>query len=338
MGGAPLSSIKLGEKNNKDANIILNQVIFFLGIIGFILTIVTFVFTFVQKTLLFPLKIYSLGTIFTLFTLGLNPFINAQGYALISMSTTLIGAICNLCLDPIFIYGLSLGVKGASIATIISQFISFIFVITFFLRKKSIYKYNFKEMIPNKIVFSVILLGLSPFIMQVTESAIQIVFSVCLKKVTNSNSDYTATMTILLSALQFISYPLNGFSNGCAPFVSYNYGAKNKQRVNKAIKFIAISSLIYTLIVYIVSMIYPELYAFIFSASENVTLLIKQYGRIFLMGTVMFFAQMSLQNTFIALNQAKISIFLACLRKVILLIRTDMWNRIIHLAMWNKLF
>ncbi len=331
MGGAPLSSIKLGEKNNKDANIIFNQVIFFLGIIGFILTIVTFVFS-KDILLLFGcpddsldyaisyLKIYSLGTIFTLFTLGLNPFINAQGYALISMSTTLIGAICNLCLDPIFIYGLSLGVKGASIATIISQFISFIFVITFFLRKKSIYKYNFKEMIPNKIVLSVILLGLSPFIMQVTESAIQIVFSVCLKKVTNSNSDYTATMTILLSALQFISYPLNGFSNGCAPFVSYNYGAKNKQRVNKAIKFIAISSLIYTLIVYIVSMIYPELYAFIFSASENVTLLIKQYGRIFLMGTVMFFAQMSLQNTFIALNQAKISIFLACLRKVILLI------------------
>ena len=317
LGGTPLSSIKLGENKKDEANKIFNQSFIFLIIIGFSLTIITFIFA---KDILSLfgcpsdsldygtsyLKIYCIGTIFTLLTLGLNPFINAQGFALTSMFTTLIGASLNIILDPIFIYNLNLGINGAALATIISQIVSCIYVVTFFLK--------------NKTLLSILFLGLSPFIMQITESAIQIVFSICLNKTTNGNSDYTACMTILLSALQFISYPLNGFSNGAQPLISFNYGAKNKQRLTIAIKYIAIFSFIYTSIFYSISMIYPKLYGYIFSSTEQVQTLIEQYGRIFLMGTIMFFAQMSLQNVFVALNQAKISIFLACLRKVILLI------------------
>ena len=236
------------------------------------------------------------------------------------MCSTLIGALLNIILDPIFIYVLNLGINGAALATIISQFASFIYVFSFFFRKKSSFKFNIKSFVPTKLILSVFVLGLSPFIMQLTESAIQIVFSICLKKATNGNSDYTAAMTILLSALQLISFPLNGFSNGAGPLVSYNYGARNEERVKKSIKVITIFALIYTSIFYSISMIYPQTYALIFSASENVIEIVAKYGRIFLMGTIMFFAQMALQNTFVALGQAKISIFLACLRKIILLI------------------
>lgn len=331
LGGTPLSSIKLGENKKDEANKIFNQSFIFLIIIGFSLTIITFIFA---KDILSLfgcpsdsldygtsyLKIYCIGTIFTLLTLGLNPFINAQGYALTSMFTTLIGASLNIILDPIFIYNLNLGINGAALATIISQMVSCIYVVTFFLKKKSLFKYQKKYFLLDKTLLSILFLGLSPFIMQITESAIQIVFSICLNKTTNGNSDYTACMTILLSALQFISYPLNGFSNGAQPLISFNYGAKNKQRLTIAIKYIAIFSFIYTSIFYSISMIYPKLYGYIFSSTEQVQTLIEQYGRIFLMGTIMFFAQMSLQNVFVALNQAKISIFLACLRKIILLI------------------
>ena len=331
LGGAPLSSIKLGEGNKKDAERLFNQAFSTLFCIGIILSILVFIFA-EQILLLFGcpdsclpyalpyLKIYTLGTIFNLIALGLNPFINVQGYAISSMCSTLIGALLNIILDPIFIYVLNLGINGAALATIISQIASFIYVFSFFFRKKSSFKFNIKSFVPTKLILSVFVLGLSPFIMQLTESAIQIVFSICLKKATNGNSDYTAAMTILLSALQLISFPLNGFSNGAGPLVSYNYGARNEERVKKSIKVITIFALIYTSIFYSISMIYPQTYALIFSASENVIEIVAKYGRIFLMGTIMFFAQMALQNTFVALGQAKISIVLACLRKVILLI------------------
>lgn len=253
---------------------------------------------------------------------GLNPFISAQGHAFIAMVTTLLGAIINIILDPIFIFSLNMGVSGASLATIISQFISFVYVIVFFNLKGSVFKINIKEMRPYRVIIGGILfLGLSPFIMTFTESLIQIVFNVCLKIATGGeSSEYTAALTIMLSALQLISLPLNGLGYGIAPYVSYNYGSGDSYRLKKGIKYTFIIALVFSIILYSISMGAPEIYAYIFSANDEVRILIEKYLPLFLMGTIMFSIQMTLQNINVALGQGKTAIILAVFRKVILLI------------------
>lgn len=268
------------------------------------------------------LKIYALGTIFILFVQGLNPFISAQGHSILAMLTILIGALLNVILDPIFIFTFNLGVKGASLATIISQFVSFIWVVSFFFMKGSTFKIQMKEMkLKKKIVLGILFLGLSPFIMTLTESMIQIVFNVCLKMASDGKtSTLTASLTIMLSALQLISLPLNGLGYGIAPFVSYNYGKGDAYRLKKGIKYTFIIAFIFSLILYLPSMIFPQIYAFVFNADQEVTIILKKYLPLFLMGTIMFSIQMTLQNINVALGQGKTAIFLAVFRKVILLI------------------
>ena len=268
------------------------------------------------------LKIYALGTIFILFVQGLNPFISAQGHSILAMLTILIGALLNVILDPIFIFTFNLGVKGASLATIISQFVSFIWVVSFFFMKGSTFKIQIKEMkLKKKIVLGILFLGLSPFIMTLTESMIQIVFNVCLKMTSDGKtSTLTASLTIMLSALQLISLPLNGLGYGIAPFVSYNYGKGDAYRLKKGIKYTFIIAFIFSLILYLPSMIFPQIYAFVFNADQEVTIILKKYLPLFLMGTIMFSIQMTLQNINVALGQGKTAIFLAVFRKVILLI------------------
>lgn len=252
---------------------------------------------------------------------GLNPFITAQGYSFIAMFSVLIGAIINIALDPIFIFVLKLGVNGASLATIISQFISFVWIICFFLTKNSMFKLKFKDMILHiKRILSILSLGLSPFIMGITECAIQIVFNINLNMSTGGNKDYTAALTIMLSALQLISLPLNGLGYGMQPFVSYNYGKGDSERLKKGIKYVTIIAFIFAVIVWSVSLAFPVLYAYIFSASDSVAIICKQYTPFFLMGSIMFFVQMTLQNINVALGQTKSSLTLAVMRKVIILI------------------
>ncbi|MDY4787802.1 MAG: MATE family efflux transporter [Bacilli bacterium] len=333
LGGSPKASMKLGEGKNNEANNIFNNATSSLFFIGLLMTIILFVFA-KDIVILFGcpinaikyatdyLKIYALGSIFIIIVQGLNPFISAEGHALLAMLTTLIGAILNIILDPIFIFTFSLGVKGASIATILSQFVSFVWVLIVFFQKESIFKFNIKEMkLKKEIMLGILFLGLSPFIMTFTESLIQIVFNVCLKLSTGGeSSDYTAALTIMLSALQLISLPLNGLGYGIAPFVSYNYGKGDGYRLKKGIKYTFIIALIFVLIVYSISMLFPIIYARLFNASDSVTLIIKQYTPLFLMGSIMFCVQMTLQNVNVALGQGKTAVILATLRKVVILI------------------
>lgn len=332
LGGSPLASIKLGENNKKEADKIFNTSFVMLAFAGIIVSVITFAFA-RPIVVLFGcpesavgfatsyLKIYSLGTVFVLLAQGLNPFITAQGYSFIAMFSVLIGAIANIALDPIFIFVFDMGVNGASLATIISQFISFVWIISFFFSKKSIFSLRLKDMKPeSKRIAGILLLGLSPFVMTITECAIQIVFNINLNVSTGGDKDYTAALTVMLSALQLISLPLNGLGYGMQPFVSYNYGQGNTQRLSKGIKYVTLIAFIFAVVIWSFSMAFPKVYAYLFSASDSVTEIIQEYTPFFLMGSIMFFVQMTLQNINVALGQAKCSLILAVTRKVIILI------------------
>lgn len=332
IGGAPRASIKLGEGDDGEANKIFNTAFILLTVTGVVISALT-LFLARPIVVLFGcppsavefatsyLKVYSFGTLFVLLAQGLNPFITAQGYSFMAMASVLIGAITNIGLDPLLIFVCDLGVKGASLATVISQGISFIWITAFFFTKKSKFKLRFKDMkLKAKRIAGILSLGVSPFIMTLTECAIQIVFNVNLNAATGGNKDYTAALTIMLSALQLISLPLNGLGYGMQPFVSYNYGKGNAERLKKGIKYITIIAFIFGTSIWAVSMAAPQAYAFIFSASGSVKDIVKTYTPLFLMGSVMFFVQMTLQNVNVALGQAKSALLLAVLRKVVILI------------------
>ena len=332
MGGAPLASIFLGEQKPEGANKVFNAGVGMLCVFSVLLTAAVLVFCdplvrlfgapkdafLYARSYLF---VYGCGSLFVMFSLGLNPFITAQGFSVTSMLTVAIGAVLNIALDPIFIFVLNMGVEGAALATILSQGVSAAWVASFFFRKKSLFRFSLRKMLPSlRTVLKIAALGLSPFIMSVTESAIQIVFNVNLTKWSGDNSDYTAALTIMLSALQIISLPLNGLGTGIQPLISYNYGTGNSARIRAAVKRVALVALCCSGTVWAVSLLAPQVYGYLFNASAPVMELLKKYTPFFMAGTVCFFAQMTLQNVFVALNQARISIFLACLRKVILLI------------------
>ena len=332
MGGAPLASIFLGEQKPEDANKVFNAGVGMLCVFSVLLTAAVLVFCdplvrlfgVPKDAFLYArsyLFVYGCGSLFVMFSLGLNPFITAQGFSVTSMLTVAIGAVLNIALDPIFIFVLNMGVEGAALATILSQGVSAAWVASFFFRKKSLFRFSLRKMLPSlRTVLKIAALGLSPFIMSVTESAIQIVFNVNLTKWSGDNSDYTAALTIMLSAVQIISLPLNGLGTGIQPLISYNYGTGNSARIRAAVKRVALVALCCSGTVWAVSLLAPQVYGYLFNASAPVMELLKKYTPFFMAGTVCFFAQMTLQNVFVALNQAKISIFLACLRKVILLI------------------
>ncbi|MCM1260002.1 MAG: MATE family efflux transporter [Prevotella sp.] len=332
LGGSPRASMKLGENHPVEANHIFNTAFMLLFMIGSIISLITFFFA-REIVILFGcplasvdfatsyLQIYSGGTLFVIFTQGLNPFITAQGYALTAMLSVLIGAIVNIILDPIFIFTLGMGVNGASLATVLSQLISFIWIMLFFLSKKSIFRFRILEMKWNfKRIISILSLGISPFIMTLTECAIQIVFNLNLKWSTGGNQDYTAALTIMLSALQLISLPLNGLGYGMQPFVSYNYGKGNAKRLKEGIRYITFIAFLFAIIVWSISLTIPQVYAYMFSASDTVEDIVRSYTPYFLMGSIMFFVQMTLQNINVALGQSLSALFLAVLRKVIILI------------------
>ena len=331
QGSVPYATMKLGEGKVEEANIIFNNAfvaLLFLGIVAIIL-----VETFAPELLLLfgcPndslehgvtfLRYYSAGSIFILMTLGMNPFITAQGRAYISMCTVMIGAVLNIIFDTCLITVGKLGIKAAGISSLSAQFFSATFVLTFFMREESVFKFNVRYFRPRKTLFRTLLLGLGPFIMQLTESAIQIVYAIQLRAYSGDNSNYTASITILLSAIQLMTYPLNGFGQGSIPVASFNFGARQIDRVRKVIITGTLFAFCYTIIIYLVSMIYPSIYSLIFSASDAVDQLIRQYADYFFFGAIMFFAQIIHQSMFIAMGQAGMSIFLAIFRKIILLI------------------
>ena len=333
FGGGPIFSIKLGEgKKDEAKNTMLNSFVMLI-IVGVILTIALLIYA---EPLLYLfgatdeiisyskdyLIIYAFGTVSVMLTLGLSSYITAQGNSIIAMTVVVIGAVANIILDPILMFGFNMGVRGAALATIISQTLSAFFAISFLLSKRSIVKLNFKKFkLDKKIVLSILALGVSPFIMQATESAVQIVFNI---QITRFGGDdyktYLNLMTIMLSIMQFIVLPIMGFAQGASPLISYNYGAKRIDRVKSAFKFLFIISVAYSLIFYLFLLITPTTIVSIFNNDPKLLSIAPNIVRMFFLGMSIMGIQIACQNTFMALGQSLISLILAALRKVILLI------------------
>lgn len=330
MGGAPRSSIMMGKGDKDTAEKILGNCTTALVFISVILTAVVLIFgekmlmTFggsknTIKYALDYLNIYAYGTLFVQLALGLNAFITAQGFAKISMLTVLVGAILNIILDPIFIFGFNMGVKGAALATIISQGVSALWVMKFLAGDKTLLKIKRKYLrIDFKVLLPCIALGLAPFIMQSTESILAISFNTSLLKYGGDLS--VGAMTILSSVMQFSMLPLVGLTQGATPIISFNYGAGNSTRVKEAFLLLLKVSLIYSIGLWAIAMISPQVFARIFTKDTELINISIKAMRIYMAASLLFGIQVSCQQTFIALGNAKTSVFLAVLRKIILLI------------------
>lgn len=330
MGGAPKAAIKLGEGNQSEANKILGNSITMTILFAIILTIVVLIF---KEPILYAfgasdntikysleyMNVYAYGTIFVMISLGLNAFITTQGFSKISMFNVVVGAITNIILDPLFIFGFNLGVKGAAIATIIAQSVSAFLVFRFLISKKSMLKITLKDLkIDIKILLSIIALGLSPFIMQSTESIISICFNTSLLKYGGDIA--VGTMTILSSLMQFAMFPLQGFAQGAQPIISYNFGAKNPDRIKKTFKILILICVSYSFIFWMGSMLFPRLLVSIFTENAALIDFASRALRIYMGVICLFGIQIACQQTFVSLGNAPVSLFLALLRKVILLI------------------
>lgn len=330
MGGAPLAAIKMGEEDNESAEKIMANSFSLLIIMSIILTSlfllfkepILIAFGASEKTLSYGIdyiSIYLFGTIFVQIALGMNAYINTQGFAKISMMTVAIGAIINIILDPILIFKLNLGVKGAALATLTAQAVSAIWVLRFLFGNKSILKIRRKNLKLNKkIVLSIVGLGIAPFIMQSTESLLLISFNTQLSKYGGDLA--VGAMTIMSSIMQMILLPMMGLTQGAQPIISYNYGAKDIDRVKKTFQLCLVMTLIYSSIAWIILMTSSEVVVKIFNNDPSLLEITSNCIKIYFAGIFIFGAQISCQQTFLALGQAKISLFLALLRKVILLI------------------
>lgn len=330
MGGAPLAAIKMGKQDHDGAEKIMSNSLSMLVIISVLLMTSLLIFkeplllAFGASSQTLPyandyLGIYILGTLFVQIAIGMNPFINTQGFAKIGMMTVMVGAVINIVLDPIFIFGLDLGVKGAAYATIAAQFVSALWVIRFLFGKKSTLKVRKEFLIPElKVILPIIALGVSPFIMQATESIVLI-------SLNNQLSRYggdlaVSAMTIISSINQIILLPLMGLTSGAQPIISFNYGAKKYDRVKQTFKLLLMLCLIYTITMWASLMFVPEVFVNIFNDKPELVEITSRSIRIFFAGIFAFGAQVACQQTFLSLGQAKISLILALLRKMILLV------------------
>ena len=330
MGGAPRASIMMGRGNKEEAERILGNCTSMLVLVAVIVTVVSqiwgqdilLLFGASESTLPYAwayMQIYSLGTIFVQLALGLNAFINAQGFARIGMLTVVIGAVCNIILDPIFIFGLHMGVRGAALATILSQGVSCMWIVRFLLGKETtlrIRKGNLK--IRPKTVGPCIALGVAPFIMQFTESVLNICFNTSLLKYGGDVA--VGAMTILSSVMQMSMLPIQGLTQGAQPIIGFNYGAKKMDRVKNTFRLLLVSCVAFTAVIWLICMILPQAFILIFTDQAELIAFTKWAIRIYMAVSVIFGVQISCQQTFIALGNAKTSVFLALLRKVILLI------------------
>lgn len=330
MGGAPRASIMMGRKDHALAEKILGNCTS--ALIGIALTLTAVFLLFGQdilmlfgasdQTILYAwqyLQIYVLGTLFVQLSMGLNSFINAQGYAKMGMLTIVIGAVCNIILDPVFIFVFGLGVRGAALATIVSQAISAVWVLRFLTSKRSFLRIRRENLRPEaKILLPCMALGVSPFIMFSTESVLSVCFNTSLLKYGGDTA--VGAMTILGSVMQFSMLPLQGLTQGAQPIVSFNYGAGKMDRVMSAFRLLLITSLCFSGAVWLICMLAPEVFVGLFTDSQGLADYSEWAMRIYMAVSVMFGAQLACQQTFIALGNAKVSVFLALLRKVILLI------------------
>lgn len=330
MGGAPLCSIARGAKQNDRAKKIMGLSFSMLIVTGLLLTVIVLLF---KEPLLYLfgasadtysyasdyLGIYILGTVFVMISLGMNQFINSQGFSRIGMMTILLGAVVNIILDPVFIFVLHMGVKGAALATVISQILSALWVLKFLTGKKVILKLEFKDMHFNlKLAGEVCSLGMAGFILSFTNATVQLV---CNKMLGVFGGDtYIAIMTVINSVREIVTLPVTGITSGTQPILGFNYGAKKYDRVKKGIYFMATVAIVYTLIAWAVVVAFPGALIRIFNSDPE----LLQHGipamRTYFFGFFMMALQFSGQSTFTGLGMAKNAIFFSLLRKVIIVV------------------
>ena len=330
MGGAPLAAIRLGARDREGAEKILGNAATMLMGTSVVLTVV---FSLFKEPMLMAfgassdtigyamdyLSIYLLGTVFVQYALGLNTFISAQGKAMVAMCSVLIGAILNILLDPLFIFVFQMGVRGAALATIISQGVSACWVVGFLCSSRSGLRIRRANLVPNgKVLGKITALGVAPFIMQSTESLVAVVLNSGLQSY--GGDLYVATFTVMQSVMQMITMPMQGITQGVQPIMSYNYGAGNYLRVRKTFSLLLRTTLTVTISAFLIVLLIPEQLAMIFNNNRELVELTGRVMPIFFGGIWAFGAQTACQSAFMAMGQAKTSLFLALLRKVILLV------------------
>ena len=329
-GGAPLCSIARGRGDVKEAEDILGNTLVMQIITGIVIGIALFftmkpiLYAFGASDVTYPyaesyLRIYLCGTVFFMLGTGMNSFISLQGFPRIGMFTTLIGAVLNLIFDPIFIFWLHLGVRGAAIATVISQFASAVWVIQFLTGKKAILHLTRQNLIPDrKKIVNIMTLGLTGFIVSATNCTVQAVCNAVLG--VYGGDAYIGIMTIINSVREMIGLPINGITSGSQPVLSYNYGAGEYRRVTGGIKFMGWTSGIYTFIVWMTIMLFPHFYIGIFSREEQILQFGPKALLIYFLGFVFMNFQFVGQSTFVALGKKQYSIFFSIFRKVIIVV------------------
>ena len=330
MGGAPRASIFMGKQDNITAEKILGNCFSALLMTAAVLTAVVLMFK-EPLLLLFGasentidyaqqyITIYALGTVFVQATLGLNAFISAQGFAKISMMTVVIGAVTNIVLDPIFIFGLHMGVRGAATATVISLSISALWAYRFLRGKKTVLRLKREYLKPEKsILLPCVALGIAPFVMMSTESLLTLCFNTSLLKYGGDIA--VGSMTILSSVMQFSMLPMQGLTQGGQPIISYSFGAKNMTRLKQAVKLQTVSCFVYAAIIWLLAELVPSVFAGIFTDDPQLVEFTTWALRIYMATSLLMGLQISCQQSFIAFGNAKISAFLAIFRKIIVLI------------------
>ena len=329
-GGAPRASIFMGEKDNESAEKTLGNCFSLQIVVSVILTVVLLIW---NKDLLLAfgasentigyatdyMSIYAIGTLFVQMTLGMNTFITAQGFTTVSMVSVIIGAVCNIVLDPIFIFGFQMGVKGAALATIISQMLSCVWIISFLCGKKTQLKLKKENLkLRADIILPCIALGTAAFVMQSSESVISVCFNSSLLKYGGDIA--VGAMTIMTSVMQFAMLPLQGIAQGAQPITSYNFGAKNAGRVKKTFRLLLITGLTYSIALWAAVMIAPQMFVKIFTSDSTLAQFAAPMLRIYLGGLGLFGIQIACQMTFTSLGKAANSIVVAVVRKFVLLL------------------
>ncbi|MBR6786383.1 MAG: MATE family efflux transporter [Clostridia bacterium] len=329
-GGAPRAAIAMGQKDRDRAEKIVGNCFTMLLIFALLLTVVLFtaapallrVFGASDATLPYALtygRIYIAGSAFVLVVMGMNPFITTQGFAKISMLTTLIGAGINIVLDPIFIFLFDMGVAGAALATVISQAVSAMWIMRFLTGNKTVLKLKRSNMkLQKQIILPCLALGISSFVMVSTESLLSVSFTSSLARFGGDVA--VGAMTVMTSLNQLITMPLQGICQGGQPLISYNYGAGKLQRVKEAFFCQFIVCVAYTTVFWLLIQFFPGFFAGIFTSDQQLVSYTAWALRIFLACAFSVGFQISCQQAFMALSQAKISLLMACLRKIVLLI------------------
>ena len=329
-GGGPLTSILRGAKDDEGSEKVLGNSITLLVLFGILVPLICFL---IQKPVLYLfgasdatypyareyITIYLSGSLPVMLTLGLNPFLNAQGFTRTGMMTVLIGAVCNIVLDPLFIFVFGMGVRGAAVATVISQTVSAVWVIAFLLGKKNLIRLRKQFLrLQRDVSMRIMGLGVSTFIMNLTEAAISAVFNASLSRF--GGDIYVTVMTVATSVSQLVFMPLSGFAQGAQPVTGYNYGAREYTRVKQCFWFLVKASVTYAVLAWLVLMIFPRQLIGIFNNDPTLMETAIPMFRVFFCMNFIMSLQMSAQNTFVAMGEAKKATFFALYRKVLLLI------------------